>query len=65
MSVRDRDRDARETQREATRAIGPTVFRAVSVFDVSQTDPACPDKEPVALGPARQADPGRHHTRIC
>jgi antirestriction protein ArdC len=64
MSVRDRDRDAceGEAQRESEQP-ARTVFRAVPVFDVSQTDPL-PDKEPVALDPPRQPIQGATHAHL-
>jgi len=64
MSVSDREGDAREGERtregEQTRR---TVFRAVSVFDVSQTDPL-PGKEPVPLESPLQPIHGDSHAQL-
>lgn len=64
MSVRVRDGEARE------RTGGPdceqprrTVFRSVSVFDVSQTDPL-PGTQPVALEPPSQPIEGATHAHL-
>jgi hypothetical protein len=64
MSVRDREKHAGEAK------VTPTgdeprrrVFRAVPVFDVSQTDPL-PGTEPVPLAPPQQPVEGDTHARL-
>jgi antirestriction protein ArdC len=64
MSFADRgeaqaDRHAADEAAQSTR----TVFRAVSVFDVSQTDPL-PDKEPVPLDSPAQPISGDSHAHL-
>jgi antirestriction protein ArdC len=64
MSVRTRARDGgeqeAESEREETRR---TVFRAVPVFDVAQTE-ALPDKEPIPLEPPCQSIDGNTHAHL-
>ncbi len=63
MSVRTRSERA---EREAGADSGEQrrlVFRAVSVFDVSQTDPL-PDREPLPLGPPSQSPQGDSHAHL-
>jgi hypothetical protein len=60
MTVRDRVENAPKPDDETgTR----TVFRAVPVFDVAQTDPL-PGKKPVALEPPRQPIEGATHAHL-
>jgi hypothetical protein len=64
MGIRDRDRDAHEGQaKRESEQPARTVFRAVPVFDVSQTDPL-PDKEPVPLEAPRQPIQGATHAHL-
>jgi hypothetical protein len=64
MSVRDREKEAGETQgRDDGGQSRRTVFRAVPVFDVSQTD-ALPGKEPVPLHSPCQPIQGATHTHL-
>ena len=64
MGIRDREKDAREGQaKREDEQPARTVFRAVSVFDVSQTDPL-PGKEPVALEARRQPIQGATHAHL-
>lgn len=58
MTVRQRESD--ETEDDDQRR---TVFRAVAVFDVSQTD-ALPGREPLALEPPREPISGDSHVRL-
>jgi hypothetical protein len=64
MSVRDREKHASEAQvtpeHDAPRR---TVFRAVPVFDVSQTD-LLPGTEPVPLAPPQQPVEGDTHAHL-
>ncbi len=64
MSMRRGDEPAAE-QPDNGEAHQPrrTVFRAVSVFDVSQTDPL-PDTEPVPLSPPSQPIEGSTHAHL-
>jgi N-terminal domain of anti-restriction factor ArdC len=64
MSVRDGREEASETSADG-RSEEPrrTVFRAVPVFDVSQTDPL-PDTEPVPLVPPCQPIDGDSHAHL-
>lgn len=55
MTMRQRETDETDTDDQR-----PTVFRAVAVFDVSQTDPL-PDREPVALEPPSEPIGGDSH----
>lgn len=60
MTVRaDRDNDTRSDEKTRRR----TVFRAVSVFDVSQTEPL-PDAEPVPLSPPSAPVDGDSHAHL-
>jgi hypothetical protein len=64
MSVRQRREDASELETSADgRDRRRTVFRAVSVFDISQTDPL-PGVEPVALAPPCQPIEGDTHAHL-
>jgi hypothetical protein len=68
MSIRDREEDASEANGHSGHP-RRTVFRAVPVFDVSQTDPlpdtdALPDTDPVALTPPCQPIEGRTHAHL-
>ncbi len=64
MSVRTRGNRAAEREAKADgEEPRRTVFRAVSVFDVSQTD-ALPDKEPVPLQSPCQPIQGDTHTHL-
>jgi hypothetical protein len=58
MTVRQRDGDETDDD-DQTR----TVFRAVAVFDVAQTDPL-PGREPVPLEPPREPISGDSHARL-
>jgi hypothetical protein len=61
MSLASTDREARETEQDqAGEQQRRTVFRAVSVFDISQTDPL-PDTEPVPVCPPGQPLTGDTH----
>lgn len=61
MSIRT---DRRESAQEAEKGQGRrTVFRAVSVFDVSQTEPL-PDREPVTLEPPAEPIEGESHVEL-
>ncbi|MGO8906754.1 MAG: ArdC family protein [Solirubrobacteraceae bacterium] len=64
MSLRDRDKEAAKRKggddREQSKR---TVFRAVSVFDVSQTDPL-PGKDPVSLESPSQPIQGETHAHL-
>jgi hypothetical protein len=64
MSFRNRDADTAERQ-PSSEAEQParTLFRAVPVFDVSQTDPL-PDKEPVPLHSPQQPIQGATHAHL-
>jgi hypothetical protein len=61
MSLRDRDKEtAKGEGRDGGEEARRTVFRAVSVFDVSQTD-ALPGKEPIPLeSPCRPIEGDTH-----
>jgi hypothetical protein len=64
MSVRDRGGEASEAQSEGDPGQPKrTVFRAVPVFDVSQTDPL-PGAEPVPLTPPAQPIEGDTHAHL-
>jgi hypothetical protein len=64
MGIRDREKDAHEEQaKRESEQPARTVFRAVPVFDVSQTDPL-PDKEPVPLEAPRQPIQGATHAHL-
>ncbi len=58
MTVRQRESD--ETDDDDQRRL---VFRAVAVFDISQTD-ALPGREPLALEPPREPVSGDSHVRL-
>lgn len=62
VTVTDQDHGATHTDTEAEHA-RRTVFRAVSVFDVAQTDPV-PGREPVALCPPSQPIEGDSHAHL-
>ena len=57
MTVKERDGDGEETGEART------LFRAVAVFDVSQTDPL-PNVEPVPLKPPRELITGSSHAHL-
>lgn len=57
MTVRDRDADEDDDDQRRT------LFRAVPVFDVSQTDPL-PGRDPIALEPPREPISGDSHARL-
>ncbi len=57
MTVKEHDEDGEETGEART------LFRAVAVFDVSQTDPL-PDREPVPLEPLREPVTGSSHAHL-
>jgi hypothetical protein len=64
MSVRRKDAEAGEQEHGGeTEQPRRTVFRAVSVFDVSQTDPL-PGTEPVPLSPPSQPIEGSTHAHL-
>ena len=64
MSVRVRDAErSEESAPEASESARRTVFRAVSVFDVSQTE-ALPGTEPVSLEPPSQPITGDSHAHL-
>jgi hypothetical protein len=65
MSVRDREsqKAAGETTAEDGERSSRTVFRAVPVFDVSQTEPL-PGTEPVPLAPPCQPIEGDTHSHL-
>jgi hypothetical protein len=65
MSVRDREQNAGDGQEAVAVGDHPrrTVYRAVPVFDVSQTDPL-PDVEPVPLAPPCQPTQGDSHAHL-
>jgi antirestriction protein ArdC len=64
MTLRDRDNDAAKGEgTHGGEQPRRTVFRAVSVFDVSQTD-ALPDKEPVPLQSPAQPIEGDTHAHL-
>jgi hypothetical protein len=62
MSIRDRSAEAEE-RAHASESGRRTVFRAVSVFDVAQTDPL-PGTEPVPLEPPCQPIEGDTHAHL-
>jgi antirestriction protein ArdC len=62
MSIRDRSTKAEE-RAHASESGRRTVFRAVSVFDVAQTDPL-PGAEPVPLEPPAQPVDGDSHAHL-
>jgi hypothetical protein len=59
MNIKARDTEAAPIEQEQRR----TVFRAVSVFDVSQTEPL-PGAEPVPLAPPSQPVDGDSHAHL-
>jgi len=63
MSLRNRDKENVNGVGEGGEQPKQTVFRAVSVFDVAQTD-ALPDKEPVALESPAQPIEGDTHAHL-
>jgi N-terminal domain of anti-restriction factor ArdC len=63
MSVRDRENHASERDTADRDEPRRTVFRAVPVFDVSQTDPLS-DTEPVPLDPPCQPIEGDTHAQL-
>ena len=63
MSLRNRDKENVKGVGEGGEQPKRTVFRAVSVFDVSQTD-ALPGKEPVPLDSPSQPIHGDTHTHL-
>jgi antirestriction protein ArdC len=65
MSVRDREQNAGDGREAVADGDHPrrTVYRAVPVFDVSQTDPL-PDVEPVPLAPPCQPIQGESHAHL-
>ncbi len=63
MSVKAAPESATEPQSSESSDSRRTVFRAVPVFDVSQTDPL-PDKQPVELDPPVQPIEGDSHAGL-
>ncbi len=68
MTIRHRDKESSEQRPEPRGEAGEkpetmTVFRGVSVFDVSQTDPL-PGREPVALEPPCEPITGTSHQHL-
>ena len=63
MSVRTRARGPSARPAPIPASSDALVFRAVSVFDVSQTDPL-PDREPLPLGPPSQPPQGDSHAHL-